>query len=180
MTALLKLDKNDPVASHFAVKDWTWRISEMSLPVKTGDRNAQRTVSCGPRLFWTGSDVLSFGELRPVWRLFFLWAALPALWEGPAVSVNQTCSTKPGDEHPLVATAGIASVWTRPASSQEKLCSSKGIEGCSQDSHRLPSALRLLKRLLALFSCSEVIWALDRAGLLQRGKGSWEIPLSKL
>lgn len=106
-------------------------------------------LRCGPRLFWTGSDVLSFAELRSVWRLFFLWAALPALWEGPAVSVNQTCSTKPGDEHPLVATAGIASVWTTPASSQEKLCSSKGIEGCSQDSHRLPSALRLPKGLLA-------------------------------
>lgn len=84
MTALLKLDKNDPVASHCAVKDWTWRISEMSLPVKTGDCNARRTVT-----LWASA-------LLNRWWCSFLWGAKVGLeivlsLSCPACSVGRTC-----------------------------------------------------------------------------------------
>lgn len=136
MTALLKLDKNGPVQSRTEPDGFLRCLCLSRQEVVTHGGQ----LSWRPWLCWTGSGVLSFGELRSIWRFFFLWAALSALWEGPAVWVNQTCSAKPGDEHPLVATAGIASVWTRPASSQDL---------CPQQRHR-----RLLSRQPPASLCS--------------------------
>lgn len=178
MAALLKLDKNGPVASHCAVKDWTCRISEMSSPVKTGSLNAWRTVT-----------LKASALLNPLW-CSFLWGAKVRLeifrpLSCPACSVGRTCCFSQPD---LLRKAGR---WTSSGGhSGDCQCLD---QASFQPREALPAANAALKTATGfpLLSVSPGGFSpvfLLRGNLstghgrsaLERGKGSREMPLPKL